>query len=223
MFGFDPAGPQPTGDDHRARIDQADREPMQRALEHAIADHEPLSEQYRYLHPDGSTRLIHIRAEVVYEGAEAVRLIGTCQDVTERERVQNEALRRAEMQRVVARLGELALAATDLDPLFGEAVVTVSAALTVEMVAVSEWIPGEDQFVILAEAGMDDAVGARYPAGHGSQSGFTLLAGRPIVVDDWDAEDRFGRPEIVVRLGASSSVSVIVQRRDGPVRGPRRC
>ena len=67
VFGFDPAGPQPSGDDHTARIDAADREPMRLALEQAIADRETLNEQYRYLHPDGSTRVIHIRAEVVYE------------------------------------------------------------------------------------------------------------------------------------------------------------
>ena len=29
----------------------------------------------------------------------------------------------------------------------------------------------------------------RYPAGQGSQAGYTLLSGAPVVVEDWDAEN----------------------------------
>ena len=124
------------------------------------------------------------------------------------------ALRRATAQHAVAELGERALSAADLYELFTEAVTTVSTVLGVEMAAVSEWVAADDQFVILAEIGMPgDAVGTRYPAGPGSQSGSTLVHGRPVVVDDWASEERFGT-EMAERFGFQSSVAVVVKRRD---------
>ena len=80
------------------------------------------------------------------------------------------------------------------------------------MAGLSEWIPEDDEFVILAEVGMD-AVGARYAGSRGSLSGYTLLTGKPAVVADWSTEDRFERPAIVDKLGASSAVNVVVKQR----------
>jgi diguanylate cyclase (GGDEF)-like protein len=128
------------------------------------------------------------------------------------ERVRELAERRAAAQLAVAELGEQALGATDLDDLFDEAAETVATVLQVEMAGLSEWIPEDDEFVILAEVGMD-AVGTRYAGKGGSLSGYTLLTGRSAVVADWSTEDRFERPAIVDTLGASSAVNVLVKQR----------
>jgi diguanylate cyclase (GGDEF)-like protein/PAS domain S-box-containing protein len=215
VFGFEPGDPQPTPDQHSARIPPDDLAVMGAAFERAVTNRALFSHQYRYRHPDGSMRVIHVRAELAADDGNAARMVGTCQDVSERETAREDALRRAEMQRVVTRLGELALAATDLDRLFNEAVKTVAGALG-EMAAVSEWVPGDDQFVILAEAGMGNSGGARYAAGRGSQSGYTLLTGKPVVVDDWETEERFGQPEVTERTGERSSMTVPVSRRESP-------
>ena len=59
----------------------------------------------------------------------------------------------------------------------------------------------------------DSAFGTlRYPAGAGSQAGYTLLSGAPVVVEDWDAEHRFAAARL--RRPADR------QRADGQDRGP---
>ncbi len=131
----------------------------------------------------------------------------------ETEAARGVALRRAAAQRAVAELGERALGAGDLHDLFAEAVTTISTVLTVEIAAIAEWLPDDDELVVLSAVGMDGATGTRFPAGEGSQSGYTLLHGRPVVVADWDEEDRFGRPTFVGQYGVRSSVTVMVKRR----------
>ena len=56
----------------------------------------------------------------------------------------------------------------------------------------------------------DSAFGSlRYPAGEGSQAGYTLLSGAPVVVEDWDAETRFEQPRFGGRrTGAGLSVKI---------------
>ncbi len=122
IFGFDPANDPPSAEEHLSHFAEDDRKAMLQALDAAIEHREPLDRRYRYHHPDGSTRVIHARAEIAFENGHPARLVGTSQDVTEREQARDDAVRRAEMQRVIAELGEVALAATDLERLFYEAV-----------------------------------------------------------------------------------------------------
>jgi diguanylate cyclase (GGDEF)-like protein len=132
----------------------------------------------------------------------------------ETEAARGVALRRASAQHAVAELGERALAAGDLHDLFSEAVTTMATVLPVEMAVLTESVADGEEFVVLSAIGMEGGIGMRYPAGRGSQAGYTLLHGKPIIVEDWLDEGRFGRTPILERLGVRSSVSVIVKRRE---------
>ena len=213
VLGLDPKTFIPTSDRFQEVIHTADREQLAEAYRAAIASRGTFSTQCRYLHPDGTTRFLQVRGEVVAdEAGKPVRVTGTFQDVSARERVRELAERSAAAQRAVAELGERALGATDLEGLFEEAAQMVAAVLQVEMAGLSEWIPEDDEFVIQAEVGMG-AVGTRYAGNRGSLSGHTLLTGKPTVVTDWSTEARFQRPAIVDRLGAASAVNVLVKQR----------
>ncbi len=214
IFGISPDDPLSV-ERYVARIESSDRPHVEKALELAATNAKPMDLQYRYHHPNGSTRMIHVRAEVAQADGTGPRLIGTSQDVTDRERAREEALRRAEMQRVVAELGELALGATDLEHLFKEAMTTTARVLAVDAVVLAELEPDDQSLVIVAEAGFGDLFGVRYPAGPETQSGYTLKTDHPVVVDDWDTDDRFIRSEVIQRIGARSAVSVVVRGRDG--------
>jgi diguanylate cyclase (GGDEF)-like protein len=213
VLGLAPESFTPTPERFLEIIDPADHEQLREAYESALERRGKFSTQCRYAHPDGATRILQLRGEVVVDEAEQpVRVTGTFQDVSARELARELAMRRANAQRAVAELGERALGATDLDGLFEEAVKNISSVLRVEMAGVSEWIAEDDEFVILAETGMD-AVGARYPGSKASLSGYTLLTGKPVVVADWSTEERFERPPIVDKLGASSAVNVVIRER----------
>lgn len=70
------------------RVDPADREIVQDAIEHAIVSDDPYSLEYRILSHDGSTRWIAGAGQRVSEDGRPDRLIGVAQDVTERKRIE---------------------------------------------------------------------------------------------------------------------------------------
>lgn len=90
-----------------------DRSFVRDTVEKAIRDHKPFSFDHRIIRPDGRERMLHGRGEVIVdEAGQAIRMIGTGQDITERKEA--EALMdkaRSELEkRVQERTGELAAA-----------------------------------------------------------------------------------------------------------------
>jgi diguanylate cyclase (GGDEF)-like protein len=216
IYGVDPSTQgKALADLFMERVLPGDRESLSVAFADAIANDVEFGTQFRYRHPDGDIRHIATRGVLVKgAGGARDRLVGASQDVTERERARELAVQRAEAQRAVAELGERALAGPELHELFADAARTIAGVLGVEVAAVTEWIPDEEHFVVIAEHGLDDSVGHRDPAGAGSQWGYTVFTGEPVVVADWDTETRFGRFELVDRFGLKSGVTAVI-RRDG--------
>ena len=74
-----------------------DRERVDAAVRHAFAAGEPFVFDHRLVRPDGEVRLTHCEGKVLLGAAgQAIRMVGTCQDVTDRER-SAAALRRSEL------------------------------------------------------------------------------------------------------------------------------
>jgi diguanylate cyclase (GGDEF)-like protein/PAS domain S-box-containing protein len=167
--------------------------------------------EYRMLHRDG--RVVWIRDDAVLSSDEngELRWHGVLSDVTERKQVEAELERRAAQQAAVAVLGEHALEGASTLDLMQEAVGTAAALLGVEISAVWELLPAENALVLRAGIGWPEPAfgNLRYPAGEGSQAGYTLLSGAPVVVEDWDAETRFDQPDFGGRrTGAGLSVKI---------------
>ena len=60
---------------------------FQHRVAQALRDLEPYDYLLRALHPDGTTRVVHSRSQVVCnEAGKPVRMFGTAQDITERRR-----------------------------------------------------------------------------------------------------------------------------------------
>jgi diguanylate cyclase (GGDEF)-like protein/PAS domain S-box-containing protein len=167
--------------------------------------------EYRMLHRDG--RVVWIRDDAVLTRAEdgALRWHGVLSDVTDRKQVECELERVAAQQAAVAMLGEHALEGSSTEKLMHEAVASAARMLGVEISAVWELQPEEHMLVLRSGIGWPDSdFGTlRYPAGEGSQAGYTLLTGAPVVVEDWDAETRFQQPRSGERrTGAGLSVKI---------------
>jgi diguanylate cyclase (GGDEF)-like protein/PAS domain S-box-containing protein len=167
--------------------------------------------EYRMLHREG--RVVWIRDDAVLardeDGGE--RWHGVLSDVTERKHVEAELERRAAQQAAVALLGEHALEGASTLNLMQEAVGSAAELLGVEISAVWEILPADNALVLRAGIGWpeSDFGSLRYPAGEGSQAGYTLLTGAPVVVEDWDAEARFEQPKYGGRrTGAGLSVKI---------------
>jgi diguanylate cyclase (GGDEF)-like protein/PAS domain S-box-containing protein len=174
--------------------------------------------EYRMLHRDG--RVVWIRDDAVLASGEdgELRWHGVLSDITERKHAEAELERRAAQQSAVALLGEHALEGASTVELMHEAVTGAAAMLGVEISAVWELIPEEDSLTLRAGLGWpESAIGTlRYPAGAGSQAGYTLLTGAPVIVQDWANERRFDQPNYGERR-TRSGLSVKIEGRS---RGP---
>ena len=216
VFGVDPESYEPSYEGYLAGIHADDRDRVEKLLAEAVTRSGAFSHQYRYLHPDGRLHTFHARGEVVTgEDDRPATMVGTCQDVTEREQAQTQALQRAEAQAAVADLGERALEGVEISTLLRDAVTSVSSLLGTEVAAVLE--ATEDDFIVRAAVdAQSEMVGTRVPAGDRSQAGYTLLCKNPVVVRDWDEETRFERPAVLRQEGSRSGMTVIIGGGEAP-------
>ncbi|HEY0042326.1 MAG TPA: PAS domain-containing protein, partial [Flavisolibacter sp.] len=86
-----PKGEPLTPDEWNSYLDEGDREGMYKALENAILDKKPLDITHRVNLPNGKKKVLHRKGEVVFgEAGQAIKLIGTTQDITEQYLTQSE-------------------------------------------------------------------------------------------------------------------------------------
>lgn len=142
----------------------------------------------------------------------------TVYDITARRRAEGAVRRLAQLQTVVAGLGEYALRGATLDRVMDEAVVQVSRALGTEYCKVLELLPGRDACLLKWGVGWKPGyVGSStVRVGERSQAGFTLLSAEPVVVEDFRTEERFHAPELLAAHGVIAGVSVVIMTKEGP-------
>jgi diguanylate cyclase (GGDEF)-like protein/PAS domain S-box-containing protein len=174
--------------------------------------------EYRLLHRDGHAVWVRDDALLLRDEDGLQRWHGVMSDITERKQVEAELELRAAQQAAVARLGEHALEGASTSDLMQEAVSAAAQLLDVEIAAVIELLPDREAFVFRETYGLPESTAAQtiVPAGKNSQAGFTILSGVPVIVTDWEHEDRFGRSPILSAHGARSGLTVVIEGRQGP-------
>jgi diguanylate cyclase (GGDEF)-like protein/PAS domain S-box-containing protein len=215
LYGVDPETFTPQSDAIMALVVPEDRKGLADAAAAAIAERRGFSHEFRIRRPDGKKRSFDARGEVVLDDTgNVVRLVGTCQDVTERLRTERALERRAREQAAVAELGERALGGAELVALMTDAVAITAHVLEVEIAAVMERRPASDDFVVRAATGvMSEVIGTPIPGGHASQAGYTMLTDEAVTVEDWEEEKRFRRPALLAALEARSGMTVLIKGR----------
>jgi diguanylate cyclase (GGDEF)-like protein/PAS domain S-box-containing protein len=142
---------------------------------------------------------------------------GVLYDISERKTAEIDLQRSLDQQAVVARLGERALKNGDPEALMRDAVNLIDELDGVEQACI--WEVGRDGRRLNLRAGLDDTVlgaGRRVSAGRDSHAGAALDAAIPVIVPDWDEEERFTMPPAVRALGAKSSLAVVIDGKDRP-------
>jgi len=192
------------------------------AIQQTLQTRTPSRLEYRL--PSGSgqeERWFEAVVTVIVQDGAAVQMLGMCRDVTERLRVNREVRVRARQQEALARLGERALAETDLQKFFNEVVIAVGEILDVEMVKILELLPGDAELLLRAGVGWRTGlVGtANVSTNRDTQAGYTLAAGRPVTVEDLAAETRFSGAQLLHDHGVVSGVTTPIAGRDGRAYG----
>jgi PAS domain S-box-containing protein len=90
VFGVDPRAGPLTFAKYLARIHPADREAVRDEVERALEIRRPFEILHRIVLDDGEERVVHGRGRLVLDATGApVRMVGTAQDVTERQRAED--------------------------------------------------------------------------------------------------------------------------------------
>ncbi len=200
------------------QLHPADRERVLKVEADALAGNPlPTPLEYRMLHRDGHEVWILDEAALVSDDAGHVRWHGVMSDITARKQVEAELEQRAAQQAAVARLGERALEGMDTSQLMEEAVAAVAEILEVDLTAVVELVPESGALVLRAAFGWPESLVSSLPSGAGpdSQSTYATLAAGPVVVNDWEHEQRFEMPPSLRAIGARSGMSVPIEGREG--------
>jgi len=143
---------------------------------------------------------------------EVYALGGIVMDISERKEVEVALADRVRQQAAVAGLGQRALAGTELQQLFQQAVEVVAATFKVEYCKVLNLLPNGSRLKLVAGVGWKEGlVGhATVSGGRDSQAGFTLLRREPVIVEDIQTERRFSGPPLLREHGVVSGISVII-------------
>jgi PAS domain S-box-containing protein len=96
IYGVAPDGVPGSYGSYLDKVHADDRARVGRVIETALTERRPWSLDYRIVRPDGELRMIHARGEIVLDESGRPAVVhGTCQDVTENHRVEDQ-LRAAE-------------------------------------------------------------------------------------------------------------------------------
>lgn len=205
MAGLDPAAGPPDWEAWLATVAPESREALREAVRAAIRDGRPFDLHFRQRRPDASQRILRSRGGPVFAAGELAGIEGFAQDVTELKRAEDH-------ERAVAALGQAALGGLPLAELMERATEIVAATLELDHVSVFEVVPGGERLLLRAGLGWPlEHIGRREAeVGRASHAGYTLLAGEPVVVEDWAAETRFRQPAVLAAAGVCSGASVVI-------------
>ena len=140
------------------------------------------------------------------------------QQILDREKSEQSLLDRAHQQTVVAALGQFALVTSDLPALLNQVAMLVAQTLQFEYCAIFEPNPNGRTLLLRAGIGWKDGVVGRasVPAGDGSQAGYTIATGEPVVVPDLNLENRFPATALFMEHRIVSSATVVIQGHQKP-------
>jgi signal transduction histidine kinase len=89
IFGVDPRSGPLTLAKYLERVHPADRQMVRSEIERALEAHRPFEVFHRVVLDDGEERVVHGRGRIIVDtGGTPVRMVGTAQDVTERQRAE---------------------------------------------------------------------------------------------------------------------------------------
>ena len=228
----------------RALIHPFDRENFDQEVLRVTATRDPFHLEFRVRHKDETYRCIEAKGYFFLDRRGQIgRMVGFFADVTAQRHAQealaaaHEGLEarveertselaraylvnqdRALQQEAVAHLGRQALRGATLEALLDEAVALVRTILRVDFCSVLQLAPDRTELIATAQVGWPDReTGNRIPLGPHSQSGFTLLTGQPVIVEDMAGETRFTVSPAVSRSAVVSGVSVVIAAGEAPL------
>ncbi|HYA17948.1 MAG TPA: SpoIIE family protein phosphatase [Bryobacteraceae bacterium] len=175
--------------------------------------------EYDLVRKDGTVLPVLVSATAITDAAgRFVASRSVMWDITARRQAEIRIRRLAELQAVVAELGQQALRREPFEKVFDEAVARMAEVLAVDYARVLELQPSGDALLLRAGVGWKEGVVGRAVTGvePDSQAAFTLASKGPVILEDLGKETRFhivpmfGDPPVV------SGMSTVIGTSRGP-------
>jgi PAS domain S-box-containing protein len=140
---------------------------------------------------------------------ECIKIYGF--DISEQKELEEKLRIKEKQNDVLHKIGKMALGHECLQTFMDESVKLIASILELEYCKIMELLP-DGKFLIRAGTGWkSEFVGKQVvKGGIGSQAGYTLLRKEPLIVEDFEVENRFKKPEILKIHGVGSGASVII-------------
>jgi len=212
MMGRDPAlGGTLQARDQLVFAEPDEMDSVRRDALAALAERRPFARLVRSRRADGELRLLDARATVVYDDdGNPVGLQGFAQDVTE-------LAQAGERERIVAELGQAALAGLDLDALMDRAIAAIGSEIGLDGAAVLELSEDRSELVTRARRpGHGEKEPMHVPLTHGTVPERVLTTGQPVLVEDAESDERFERTDAERAADVRSLACVVIGGRGRP-------
>jgi PAS domain S-box-containing protein len=132
-------------------------------------------------------------------------------DISDQKKLEEKLRIKEKQNDVLYKIGKIALEFESLQAFMNESVKLIASILELEYCKIMELMP-DGNFLLRAGVGWQpEFVGKHVVGGEKeSQAGYTLLSRMPVIVEDFEEEDRFNKPEILKIHGVGSGASVII-------------
>ncbi|HWR24764.1 MAG TPA: histidine kinase dimerization/phosphoacceptor domain -containing protein [Methanosarcina sp.] len=132
-------------------------------------------------------------------------------DISEQKELEEKLHIKERQSDVLHKIGKIAFEYESLQTFMDESVKLITSILELEYCKIMELLP-DGRFLLRAGIGWkSEFVGKNIVEGEkGSQAGYTLLLGMPVIVEDFEEENRFEKPKILKIHGVASGASVII-------------
>src|SRR5258706_11660300 len=174
---------------------------------------------YTLIRKDGTRVSVEVRVTLLRDvQGKPNGFVGINSDISERKHAQLKLESQARSQAAIALLGQHALSGIDLEPLMRETVNMVADTIGVEYCQLLELLPDGESLVLRDGIGWKDGTigSTQIKAGEDSQASYTLLAAKPVIVENLAEESRFRPSALLMEHGIVAGMTVIIHGKEQP-------
>ncbi len=144
--------------------------------------------------------------------------IGVIRDITKRKHDEKEIRTKIFQQETIAKLGQHALAGSNISLLMEDAASVVTDILKVEFCEIMEYERKTNSFLLKGGKGWEiNNIGAyRIKAGANSHAGFTMMSNVPVIAENYINEKRFTPSKLLQQHKILSGITVVIHGKEHP-------
>ncbi|CAM3506505.1 EAL and GGDEF domain-containing protein [Halomonas lysinitropha] len=222
ILGRDPALGPPQGlEENEALFAPSSRPLLVAKVEQAISKGELQEYELVVTHPAGKEVQVRVVAVPSKDSLGRVTgLYGTIQDISEEKRAERALMIRAHQQRLVAEFGRSALASTDIEEVFREAVTLMADGLGVDFTKVLLCDASTNACTLVAGVGWEaEWIGRKvYRTSWAySQTDHVMDSQEPVIIENFHDETRFSPSPLLIRHGILSGINVVIKGVEAPL------